>query len=127
LPVLVASGVAFVITEVFRVESVTERVLADKVKALNKEKKPVVCETYITVQEDSFAIGKQVRDILWPVNLFVLSVRRKEAESSEVDEHGGLAMKAGDVLHVRYATFNEAETLAGIEAIVGRAGVPADN
>ena len=127
LPVLVASGVAFVITEVFRAESITERVLADKVKALNKEKKPVVCETHITVQEDSFAIGKQVRDILWPVNLFVLSVRRKEAESSEVDEHGALAMKAGDVLHVRYATFNEAETLAGIEAIVGRAGVPADN
>ena len=73
----------------------------------------------MVVQKKSFAIGKQVRDIFWPANLFVLSVKRDPNRDAEVDEHGGKAIHAGDVLHVRYSTTDETVTKEELIAIVG--------
>lgn len=113
LPVITAAVTAFAITELFRIPSLSEHVLERKVQHLNGGKTAEVYDTFVTVQPGSFVVGKQIRDILWPANLFVLSVQH------EVDQHGEKTISAGDVLHVRYSTVDQAQTKAELIAIVG--------
>ena len=79
----------------------------------------MVKDTHVTVAEGSFAVGKQVRDIFWPNNLFVLSVNHGEKSGSRVDEHGENHIHPGDVLHVRYSTSDVEATEDELWAIVG--------
>ena len=85
----------------------------------NKGKTARVMDAFVTVQKDSFAAGKQIRDILWPANLFVLSVRKNEFSGAEVDVHGAKALHSGDTLHVRYSTYNDERTKEELMSIVG--------
>lgn len=119
LYVIIVSAVAFVITEIFDVKSVNDSVIEARLEGLNKDKTALVVDTFVTVQKGSFAVGKQIRDIFWPANLFVLALKRGETSGEEVDEHGGKAIREGDVLHVRYSTFDETQTKQELFAIVG--------
>ena len=119
LYVIVVSAVAYIITEIFGVHSVNESVLKNRVQELNEGRASKVIDTFVTVQKDSFAVGKQIRDIFWPANLFVLSLQHAENRDAEVDEHGGKAIREGDILHVRYSTYDERQTKEELTAIVG--------
>jgi len=119
LYVITVAVVAYIIPEVFGLESINDRVLENRVEELNDGKNSKVFDLFVVVQKKSFAIGKQVRDIFWPANLFVLSVKRDPNRAAEVDEHGGKAIHAGDVLHVRYSTTDETVTKEELIAIVG--------
>lgn len=115
IPVIIAATLSFTVTEIFRVESINEHVVESRVRSLHGEASPVVLETSVTVHPGSFAVGKQVRDILWPNQLFVLTVRHPlHAERSK---DGSLC--AGDELYVRYTTYNDEETREELAAIVG--------
>ncbi|MBQ8392997.1 MAG: chloride channel protein [Clostridia bacterium] len=119
LYVVVASAVSFMITEIFGAKSINDTVVEDRVEELNDGKDARVIDTYVRVSENAFAVGKQIRDIFWPANLFVLSVKHDQRRRAEVDEHGGKALREGDILHVRYSTYDEAESRAELLAIVG--------
>ncbi len=119
LYVIIVSVSAFIITEIFDEKSINDRVLDNKIEEQNHGKTAKVIDTYVTVKEDSFAVGKQIRDIFWPANLFVLSIKHTESVNAEIDEHGGMAIRANDILHVRYSTFNESLTRDELVAIVG--------
>ena len=118
LYVLVAAGVSFVITEIFSVKSINDIALENRVEEIDEDKQVRVVDTFVTVQNGAFAVGKQIRDIFWPANLFVLSVKR-ESEAAKVDEHGGKFLNEGDVLHVRYSTTDEAVLREELMSIVG--------
>ncbi|MBQ7983048.1 MAG: hypothetical protein IJ302_05735, partial [Clostridia bacterium] len=66
-----------------------------------------------------FAIGKQVRDIFWPANLFVLSVQHTTDRQAELDERGDKTIREGDLLQVRYSTYDPGETERELAAICG--------
>ncbi|MBO5374088.1 MAG: chloride channel protein, partial [Clostridia bacterium] len=119
LYVIVVSAVAFVITEALGVKSINDTVVDTRVEEQNEGKTSIVIDTFVTVQADAFAIGKQIRDIFWPTNLFVLSLQHDPNRGAEVDEHGGKEIREGDILHVRYSTFDEASTEEELLAIVG--------
>lgn len=119
LHVVTVSVVAFVITELFGAKSINDSVLDNRLELLYEGKEPKVIDAFVTVKEGSFAVGKQIRDILWPANLFVLSLKHSEAKGAEVDEHGSSAIRAGDTLHVRYSTYNDRRTRTELSAIVG--------
>lgn len=119
LYILVVSMTAFIITEIFEVRSINEIVLEGREESQNAGKTACVIDTFVTVQNDSFAIGKQIRDIFWPRNLFVLSVQHGVNHGAEVDEHGGKEIREGDILHVRYSTYDEGQTRQELLAIVG--------
>lgn len=119
LPVIVVAATAFAITEIFAVNSISESVLERKTEQLNQSKVAKVIDTFVTVQPDCFAVGKQIRDIFWPSNLFVLSVQHGTNDHAEVDRHGEKVIHKGDILHVRYSTFDEPQTKAELIAIVG--------
>lgn len=116
---IIVSICAFIITEIFDAKSINDRVLDNKIEEQSAKGTAKVIDTYVTVQDRSFAVGKQIRDILWPANLFVLSIKHTEASNAEIDEHGGRVIKSGDILHVRYSTFDEASTRDELMAIVG--------
>lgn len=119
LAVVIAAAVAFAVTELFGAKSINEKVLKVRMSELNKGKTPKVIDTFVTVQPKAFAIGKQIRDIFWPANLFVLSVKHDPKRAAEMDEHGEKVLREGDVLHVRYATVNERQARDELLAIVG--------
>ena len=118
VPVIIAALVAFLVTELFGMDSINDVVLEMRLNQSNKEKSEKTIETFVTVRENTFAVGKQIRDIFWPSNLFVLSLKHRDS-ASEVDEHGGKELKEGDVLHVRYSTQDEEQTRQELYSIVG--------
>ena len=118
MPVIVVSGVAFLITELFGVESINDRVLDNRIEEINDGKTTTLIDRYVTVKEGSFAIGKQVRDIFWPARLIVLSKKRPD-NLPRVDEHEAKEMHAGDVLHIRCETFDENSLNNDLAAILG--------
>ncbi len=117
--VIAVSAIAFVITEIFEAKSIPDTVLDTRIEEQNDGKEKKVIDTFVTVQKNAFAIGKQIRDIFWPSNLFVLSLKHDETKKAEVDEHGGKEIREGDLLHVRYSTFDEVATREELFAIVG--------
>lgn len=119
LPVIAVACISFVVTEMFDAKSITDLALESTVHNLYHGKKQEVYDTFVKVNPSSFAVGKQIRDILWPKNLFVLSVKSYENEA-EVDVHGGKQLKAGDILHVRYSTYDENSTKEELISIVGK-------
>lgn len=118
LPVIVVSCISYVITEMFDVKSITDIALENTIENFYHDKEYKVYDTFVKVKSSSFASGKQIRDILWPSNLFVLSVKRADNEA-EVDVHGGKQLKAGDILHIRYSTYDEQNTKEELISIVG--------
>ncbi|MBQ7385003.1 MAG: chloride channel protein [Ruminococcus sp.] len=118
LPVIVATCISYVITEMFGVQSITDIALDNTVENYYHGKECKVYDTFVEVELNSFAVGKQIRDILWPSNLFVLSVKREDSDA-EVDVHGGKQLKSGDILHIRYSTYDEPATKEELLSIVG--------
>ena len=70
------------------------------------------------MKENSFAIGKQIRDIFWPRGLKVLSVHR-EQDQNEIDKYAESTLNKGDILQVRYSTTDKEATQEELYAIVG--------
>ena len=119
LSVIIVSAISFIITEVFEAKSINESVLEGRINNLNNGEKPIVIEAAVEVKEDSFAVGKQIRDILWPANFFVLSLEFNSDHHLEFDDHGGRTMRVGDVLNIRYSTVDPQYTKMQILAILG--------
>ena len=118
MPVIVVAGVSFVITELFGVESINDRVLDNLIVEINDGKTTTLVERYISAREGSFAIGKQVRDVFWPARLIVLSKKRPK-DLPPVDEHDAKQIHAGDVLHIRCETFDVHSLDNDLSAILG--------
>lgn len=112
LPVLLVTAVAYGVTELFDAVSINDRVLDTRLEQIRQGRQRTVTETTVTVRPRSFAVGKEIRDILWPEGLFVLSVDKKRAL-------GGKTLRSGDQLRVRYATHNEKRLYRELIAIVG--------
>ena len=118
--VIVAAVISFVITEIFREESINDIVVMNKQKEVDLDKNAVTVETFVMVNKSSFAEGKQMRDILWPHGLHILAVKRRRATREQnASSNGGYVMREGDVIHIRYTTFNEQNLTRQLYDIVG--------
>ena len=89
------------------------------VKAQEETQERLVIDTHITIKKGCFAEFMHARDILWPSNFFLLSIIPSKSRHAEIDNQGGKVFHEGDVLHIRYATFDEVHTKAELTAIVG--------
>lgn len=112
LPITAAVTIAYLTVETLGITAFTDTVIEGKVEKHNRGKQVQVVETTLTVSDSAFAVGKEIRDILWPPTCVVLSVQKC------TDSGPGIA--AGDCLSVRYQTYTPAETMAELEALVGR-------
>ncbi len=119
LAVIVVSAISYLVTEIFDTKSINESVIKTRTTEANAGKTPVLVDGFVTVREKTFAVGKQIRDILWPSNLFVLSVKRKASADAVMDEFGEKKIREGDELHVRYTCYDQDAALEELCAIVG--------
>ncbi len=117
--VIIVSAVSYAFTEIFHTKSVNDSVVDNIIKNNDNKMNLKVFDAFVTVQKGSFAIGKQIRDVLWPANTFILSTTPSATHRTQIDEHGGKSLREGDVLHVRYSTFDQAQTRLELLAIVG--------
>ncbi len=113
LPIVISTTVAFLIVELSGTKDFTETVVEIKKEALHTGKKPYVVEVGLTVCENSFVVGKDLRDILWPASCTVLSIERV---SNNQDK---LAIAVGDVITVYYKTYDPIATAEEFEILVG--------
>ena len=118
LPVIITAFVSYLVTELFGVKSISDTVIELSEDFEESGKKQKTVDTFVTVQKGAFAVGKQIRDIFWPRNLFVLSLQHAHS-SAKVDQHGGKEILEGDILHIRYSTTEEKDTKEELFAIVG--------
>ncbi len=112
-PVTVGVAVALLIIEVVGETVFSDAVIDAKLESRHKGKTAKIFDVFITVKAGSFAVEKEIRDILWPPTCTVLSVERSRNAVSAV------GLTAGDVLHVHYRTYEPSETFRELEAIVG--------
>lgn len=110
----IAIGVAFsfIVIEPLGVTAFSDIVIEDKIHTATHGKEIHTVDAHFTARSKAFITGKEVRDILWPANCAVLSVDKQNVECPTV--------QPGDVLHIRYRTFDPEDTYKTIEGIVGK-------
>ncbi len=114
LPITLGVTVAYLVIEVMGVPAFSDTVIETKVEQEHQGKPAQIINTYLTVGDDAFVVGKEIRDILWPPTCVVLSIDKRHEHG-----HGGYGIGAGDVLHIHYQTHDPKQTLAELEALVG--------
>jgi CIC family chloride channel protein len=113
LPIVIATTVALIVVEASGLEDLTDMVIDAKLHKITKGKQPLIVEVSLNVARDSFIVGKEMRDVLWPNSCVVISFLRDRAD------HVNLAISEGDIITVRYSTYHPAETISEFTALVG--------
>lgn len=116
LPIGVGVIIGYLIIEASGIVSFNDTIIEAKTETANHGKKRIVIDTHMTVIRGSFAVGKEVRDILWPPTCTVLSIEKNN--SVVVPNAQGLS--DGDKLHIHYSTYDPPKTLEMLEYILGK-------
>ena len=119
LHVIIVVAVSFIITEIFGVKGINESIIYNIVKSQEETHKRLIIDTHITIQKGCFAEFRHVKDIIWPSNFFLLSIIPSKSRKALIDQEGSMTLHEGDVLHIRYATFDEEHTKKERVSIVG--------
>ncbi len=117
LAIIIATTVALLTVEASGLEDFTDTVIDAKLRSISKGKTPTVIEASLTVNENSFAVGKELRDVLWPNACTVVSFERAR------ERHDNIGIAAGDVITVRYTTYDPAATAEEFKALVGEQSI----
>ncbi len=112
LPISLGVTVSYIIAQSVGGVSFTDSVIENKVKHYRADEKPMLVDTSLTVKADSFVVGKEIRDILWPPTCVVTSLRKSESSHSPY-------MEEGDVLHLHYTAYYPEITFQKLEALLG--------
>lgn len=111
LPIAIGVLFAYLIIELLHVQDLTATVIQTKVEKIHQGKKASVVEAALTVESNSFIVGKEISEILWPPTCVVLSITKKDRHTLGISE--------GDVIHLHYQTYDNKETMENLESIVG--------
>lgn len=113
LPLIIAATVALLTVELSGLEDFTDTVIESKIKSINPDKTPKIIEVALTVNPDSFVVGKELRDILWPNDCIIVSFERAPENRENV------GVSPGDVITVRYKTYDPEITSEELTVLVG--------
>lgn len=113
LSVIIATTVAFLTVELSELEDFTDTVIEAKVRKITRGKTPTVIESALTIGANSFVVGKELRDILWPNSCVVVSFERAQKNK------GMTVIEEGDIITVHYKTYTPEDTERELAALVG--------
>ena len=113
IPVILGAAIAYVTVETLGVTAFTDTVIENKAERTHKGKTATVYEAEMEVKEESFAVGKEIHDILWPPYCTVLSVHREGVK------HISPALAGNDILHLHYLTYDNERTELQLASILG--------
>ena len=111
--IIIAATAAFLTVEISGVKDLTDTVIEAKLHSIRKGTKPMIAETTFTVEENSFAAGKELCDILWPDACRVVSFE------AAPESHHSVGIQAGDRITVRYQTCTPEATARELIALAG--------
>ena len=113
LALILTTTVALMAVEVSGLEDFTGTLIESKMHSISKGKKPIAVSVPLTVAKDSFVIGKEIRDVLWPNSCVVISFERASGN------HESAGISESDVITVRYLTHNPSVSADEFKALVG--------
>jgi hypothetical protein len=119
LPIILAVFVAYSVFKISGSSTVYDIILEAKLKDKYKLRDFVVCDFVFTIQKDSFACFKTIRDLLLPANAIILSVQRKNKHHFKMDNLGDKILREGDVITLRAQTVNIKKIEREIKAFFG--------
>jgi len=103
-PTVIVATVAYLIIELSGEIAFSDTVIEKKVAQYRRGKSCEIVDALLEVKSGCFAEGYELRDLLLPPMCAVLSVRRR-------GEQGFTSvLSAGDLIHVRYQTYDPAYT-----------------
>ena len=115
LPAVVGVVVAYLVAELTGKPAFTDTVIAAKTHDSHVGKPAIVVDSHMRVSANAFAIGMEMRDILWPPTCAVLSVHK----SAPATGHDAERIAEGDLLHLHYLTYDEVESMELLTRILG--------
>lgn len=116
LPVGIGVVLSYILVETVGISSFTDSIIEAKTEREHEGKDAVIISTRMTIMPNSFAVGKEVRDILWPPTCTILSIDKHH--SIITPNMGGL--NVGDVLHIHYQTYDPEQTMEQFSQILGK-------
>lgn len=120
LYVAITVFIAYTICELLRVKPLYDVIMERMVEKQNHGKQHRILDLYYRVMPDCFAVGKSVRDILWPANTLVKQVLPVAEKMCRMDDDGEKHINEGDILHIQVQTFDEEHTLYELADILGK-------
>lgn len=114
--------VVFVVTfmtDLVNLTSFYDRVMDDMAERQNKGKTPNITFFEMKISKGAFAVGKAVRDVMWPPASVVVSITRAEETEGDMDNDGEKKLYAGDTLILRARYYDEEEIKRQLHALVG--------
>ena len=111
--------ISYFLCEIVNVEPLYDVLLERMIHKQNNGKKHHIVRMKFVVQQGAFAIGKAVRDILWPSNTKVSEIVASDERIKRMDDDGEKKIHVGDTLTVITQTFDEAATHDELEQILG--------
>lgn len=116
LPAILGVAVGYVVGDLFRLEPLYDKMLAERVEEERGDTERVRLTARFVVTENGKAAGRAVRDVLWPMSARIVRVDRGE-ENFVPD--GNSVLIAGDILTVTGETADEAIYLGALTALIG--------
>ena len=110
--------ISYFLCEIVNVEPLYDVLLERMIHKQNQGKSHQIVRLEFVVQAGAFAIGKAVRDILWPSNTKVSEIVAADHVKS-MDDDGEKKIHVGDKLTIITQTFDEQATRKELEEILG--------
>lgn len=109
--------ISYLICEVCKIEPLYDVLLERMVRKQNRGKKMVVSYLHYRVEKGSFAVGKAVRDIMWPANTKVNKIAKRT--TVRMDDDGEYKLQRGDRLVLIVQTCDLGATKQELREILG--------
>ncbi len=114
LPIMLGVTVAYILIEAMGVSSFTESVVESKVKNYSDGNPSYLVDVKFRAEADSFAVGKEIRDILWPATCVVTSMRKNPNSKTH-----NAYIEEGDILHLHFISHSPENSFKLLSDILG--------
>lgn len=110
--------ISYFLCEIVKVEPLYDVLLERMIHKQNAGKEHRIIRITYVVKQGAFAVGKAVRDILWPSNTKVSDIESHD-RVKQMDDDGEKKIHAGDKMTIITQTFDETATRKELEEILG--------
>ncbi len=111
--------ISYFLCEIVKVEPLYDVLLERMTDKQNEGKQHVILRLTCVVQQGAFAVGKAVRDILWPSNTKVSQIIAAD-NVKRLDDDGERKIHVGDKVSIITQTYDEQATQNELAEILGK-------
>jgi uncharacterized transporter YbjL len=116
LPVIIGVSIGYFIGDISRTDSIYETLLEQFVEDIEDRKRKQAHKFVLVARPSSIAIGREIRDVLWPSGVSVTKIIR---DGESVFPDGGTVIQEGDELFFSSLTDNPVAVEDDVKNILG--------